>query len=255
MPQNIVLGAGKLYFDLEDANGNLTGERYLGDTPGFTVNVQADKLEDYDSDGPIAEKHLDIATRVNRSAQIVGKDISGDNLALFLIGDKSTVNQSSGSVTDEALTVKKGHYYQLGASASRPAGVRDISTVVVTGAGGTPTYVDATDYTVDLTLARLYIESGGAIADDTPLLVDYAKVATTWEEIASNNLGAKKGALRFIADNTQGENRDLYIPKCEMAPGGELAWKSRDTVQQMTFAVSIGKRGSYAQVYVNGRPA
>jgi len=255
MAQNIVVGAGKVFFDPEDAAGNLTGERYLGDTPGFAVQVESDKLESYDSDGPVAEKLLDVTIRVKRSAQIVCKDISADNLALFLVGDVATVSQSTGSVTDEALTVKKGRYYQLGVSASRPAGVRDINAVAVTGVGGTPTYVAGTDYTVDLALARLYIEPGGAIADGTPILVDYAKVATTWEEIVSHNLGAKRGALRFIADNTQGENRDLYIPKCEVSPSGEAAFKSRDSVQQLSFAVSFGRRGNHAQIYVNGRPA
>jgi hypothetical protein len=48
------------------------------------------------------------------------------------------------------------------------------STVVVKAAGGSPTYVENTDYTVDYVNGLIYAESGGAIAPSLALSVSYA---------------------------------------------------------------------------------
>lgn len=255
--QNIVLGAGHIYFDIEDANGNLTGERYIGDTPGFSLNVESENLQTYSSDGPIAELLSDVATQVSRTTNITCRNISTSNLAMFLIGDESEVSQNSDPVVDEAINgVQQGRWYQLGQTTSDPTGARDVSNVVVEDDSGTPTtFVLDTDYNLDLDLGRVYIIPGGGIADDTNLVIDYDKAAVTFDQISTNNLGAKVGALRFIAANTDGANRDLYVPKITMRPSGEFAMKSRSEVQQMTFEGGVGTRDTLPQVYVNGRPA
>lgn len=254
---NIVLGAGYLYFDKFDADGNRTGERYLGDTPGFEIDVQSTNLEVFDSDGPIAEKIRDIATQVNRTANIVCRNISSENLALFLIGEATTIDQGTSPVTDERITVQTGQWYQLGQSDTDPVGVRDVSSVSVTtdpdGAAGSATLGD--DYTVDAETGRLYIVPGGAISDDDEIGVDYTPGDVEFSQVATDNLGAKEGAIRFVAHNTEGANRDAYIPSVSVRPNGAMAWKSRDTVASMNLACGISTKDDLAQVYINGRPA
>lgn len=253
---DIVLGAGKIYFELENASGVLSGgERYLAETPGFAVSVTPETLEDWSSDGKIAEKLLDITTRVNRGGTLTCKDVLADNVALFVAGATSTVAQTDTPVVDEAHTGYLDRWTQLGASLSNPTGVRNVSSVVITGAGGTPTYVAGTDYELDAAQARYRPIPGGAITDALPLLVDYTPAAESRDRVTTDQLGPKVGALRFIADNTAGTNRDLYIPKVQLAPDGELAWKSRDTVMQMQFQLRVSTRAGYAQVYVDGRAA
>lgn len=255
--KNIVLGAGAVFFDEFDASGNLTGERYLAETPGFSLTVTSENLEDFSSDGPIAEKHLDVAIRVARDAALTLKDMSAANFAMFIIGDLSTKSTASGSETGTAINggngVKQGHWYQLGVSTTLPTGVRDITNVVIKD--GVPTTYDLTDdYEVDLDLGRIYIVPGGGIADDTVLLADFDRTAASWEQVTSNDLGAKTGALRFVANNTSGANKDLYLPSIVLRPDGEFAFKSRDTVQQMGFAIGINNPGDgRAAVYLNGR--
>jgi hypothetical protein len=251
---DIVLGAGKIYFEIEDANGALgTGERYLAETPGFSLSVTPETLEDWSSDGKIAEKLLDITTRVNRGGTLTIKDALIDNIALFVAGGVSTVNQSATPVVDEAVKGWKDKWTQLGASLSNPTGVRNVSSVVITGSGGTPTYSASTDYELDAVMGRFRPLTAGTIADGASLLADYTPAANSRSRIASDQLGPKVGALRFIAENTSGPNKDLYIPKVQMAPDGELAFKSRDTVMQMQFQLRISTRSGYAQVYVDGR--
>lgn len=253
---NIVLGAGRVYFELEDLSGVLAGgERYLAETPGFAISVTPETLEDWSSDGKIAEKLLDITTQVNRGGTLTLKDVIADNVALFLAGAASTVAQTDTPVVGEASTGYLDRWTQLGASPSNPTGVRNVSSVVITGTGGTPTYVAGTDYELDAAMARYRPIPGGAITDGLALLVDYTPAAESRDRVTTDQLGPKVGALRFIADNTAGVNRDLYIPKVQLAPDGELAWKSRDTVMQMSFQLRISTRPGQAQVYVDGRAA
>ena len=253
---NIVLGAGRIYFELENANGVLAGgERYIAETPGFSITVTPEVLEDWSSDGRIAEKLLDITTQVNRGGTLTVKDVEIQNIALFVAGAKSTVTQASTPVVDEARTAYLDRWIQLGASLSNPGGVRNVSSVVITGTGGTPTYSASTDYELDAVMARFRPIIGGTMTDALPVLVDYTPAAETRARITTDQLGPKTGALRFIADNTAGPNRDVYIPKVQLAPDGELAWKSRDTVLQMGFQLRISTRSGYGQVYVDGRAA
>jgi hypothetical protein len=250
---DIVLPAGLAYFDIEDASGDLTGERYLAESRQTALSVESQNLEVFGSDTPIAEKILDVATQVARSFALTLEDMAIDNLALFVIGDASTLSQSSGSETAEVHdAVTQGRYYQLGASTSNPTGAREVSSVVVKDDGST-TFTVTDDYTVDTVLGRVYVVPGGAITDGTNLRIDYDTAAKDREHIVSSSLGAKRGALRIIADNTEGSNRDIYIPKVQLRPNGATEFTSRDTVQQVQFEVSVSKRTGYEQLYVDGR--
>lgn len=248
---NYVLGAGKIYFALEDGSGNLLGERYVGNTPGFTLNVESENVELFDSDGPVAEKVEDVQTQITRALNVTVNDISDANLALFVNGELETVASSAGSVSNEAFDlVQAGLTYQLGQTPSNPTGVRAVTTVVITkDPGGTPVAaVLDTDYTIDLATGRFTW-----LTADIDVEVDYNTVVGTRERIVSSSLAAKTGALRYIADNTRGKNRDLYAPRIQLRPNGEFAWKSRDTWQEMQFTGEATKRGTLAAIYIDGR--
>lgn len=257
--QNIVLGAGYVHFAPYDTAGDPQGRRYLGDTPGFSITGSTERAEKFSSDGPIAERLADVTTRVERSASITLDNISEDNLALFLMGDAKEISQTAGSVTDERHTVDQGKWYQLGSGAGDFVGARDVSSVVVnTDPDGTPTAMtEGTDYEVNLDLGLLYIIPGGGIAASAAeeIGVDYDEAEATWDQVVTSNLGPVDGLLYFRADNAEGANRDVLVPKCTLTPSGDMAWKSRDTFMSMQFDVRISKRDDAEQVYVNGRPA
>jgi hypothetical protein len=252
----IVLGAGKLYVDPFDSNGLYTGEDYFGDTPGFSTNIAMQNVEVWGNDSAVAELLANIGTRVTRNANVVCQHASVANMARFFVAESSTASQSSGSVSDEAISsVKQGRWYQLGRNTSFPGGARSISAVTVTDDAGSPTTYDITDdYELDLTLGRIYIVPGGAIVDGTNLEVDYTKAAVAWDRISTGNVLSVRGALRYIADNTRGPNRDLYAPQVELRPNGDLQFKSRDQLQQITWQVSFEKPASGSALYIEGRP-
>ncbi|GEK71598.1 MULTISPECIES: phage tail tube protein [Halomonas] len=253
---NIVIPAGRVYFNPKktDGSGDYEGLRYFAQTTGFAITASSENLTVDDSDGAIAERIRDIPIRVTRSGRMTGRDISPDNVALFIVGGVSDVTQDGTPVADEAIAVQPGRFYQLGASAANPGGVRNVSAVDVQDETDTTTYVEGSDYVVHAEIGLLEILEGGTISEET-LHVDYTPASETRSRVASHNDAPREGELRFFADNTDGDASDVFIPAVRLTPDGELALKGRDNPVEMAFAISVQKRDGFEQVYVDGRAA
>lgn len=262
MSDNYILGAGKLYF-APFAPGTETpgGLRYIGNTPGFTLGGSVEKTEHYSSDSAAKERDKSVTTQVTRSATITTDEISPENLAIQFLGVSSVTTHTLTTVTDEVLSgVQQGRYYQLGVSATRPAGYRGLTehssgvNIVVTDDASTPESFDAgDDYTIDMATGMLYIVPGGAIDNGTNLEVDYKVAAGSYDTIISGN-DEVTGELKYIADNQSGKNRDVFLPKVTLSPNGEIDLKGT-AFQQMTWNVEILKKSGQEAVYINGRKA
>ncbi|MDN5863066.1 MAG: hypothetical protein L0H19_06430, partial [Salinisphaera sp.] len=132
-----------------------------------------------------------------------------------------------------------------------------VSSVVVTVAPST-VMVEGTDYEVDAELGRVYLIPAGGINDGDSLELDYTPAAVSIEQITSSNLEAISGRFRFVAANTEGDNRDVVIPLATIRPNGDQALKSgpdRTTIMELSFELGIETLGTLAQIYMNGRPA
>ncbi len=239
---------GKIYFD----DGN--GEQYLGNTPTAEMSIETTSLDHYSAESGIREKDDSALVEINRRLSITADDISTANWARFIIGSVSTHNQAATPVVDESIgAVKQGRYYQLGVTAGNPSGVRDVGSVTVKVGAVAKTLT--TDYTIDTTLARVYIVPGGGIADDAVVLVSYTPVAGTREQVISASSAAVEGALRFVADNPKGTNRDIYLPKVNLKPTGTARLKGEQAEwMQLGFDIEILKRdATTAAIYIDGR--
>lgn len=246
---------GRVFFDPLDINDARTGERYLGNCPAFTVSVETEKAEHYSSETGLKQKDQTIVLQVNRTAEITCDNMSGANVALFLSGEESTVSQGSASVTNEAISVIPGRYYQLGQTDQNPQGARSVSAVVVTNVAGTTTYALGTDYELDADLGRLHILAGGTIGTAT-IHVDYTKAVKTWSRITTGANSELKGVLRIVSDNASGANRDFVFPLVTLTPNGELPVIADGTeFAQVGFSVEILKPANAEAMYIDGRPA
>lgn len=130
--QRLIPG-GKLYFDPFDSSNAGTGERYLGLTPGFTISIASETIQSYSAESGLKELDDETLITITRTGKITCRQMSAENLGLFLGAAASTATQASGAVTNEYKTVLPDRYYQLGASTNNPSGVREVTGVTVVG--------------------------------------------------------------------------------------------------------------------------
>lgn len=244
------LGRGRVYFDVFTANTTTkTGERYLGNTPSFNLTAQSENLDHFDADEGIRTKDDSVTLQLNRTGNFVTDNIDPDNVALFFLGEADVAAQSSASDATTVVANPLGdRYYQLGATSGNPSGDRDVSGV--TASVGVLT----TDFTVDLTLGRVYIVPGGAIDGEATVTFTYDRAAKSRKQIITSNSATVDGAMRFIAANPKGTNLDYFMPKVKLSPNGEYELKG-ETWQQMSFSVEVNKLDDNTEsIYIDGRP-
>lgn len=256
--QNYTLGRGEVHF-ARFAAGTQTpgGERYLGNTPELSFAVESESLDHYNSDHGVKEKDASITLQVDRNGNISCDNISFDNLALMWFGTAAEVTTSASTAdTEQFANVELGLSYQIGISAAAPAGLRSLANLSVSAdPSGTPVPLVAdTDYTVDLARGRITLLEGASnVADGDTIEVTYDVKASTRTQVVSGNTPIE-GALRFIADNPEGENIDYYLPWVKLTPDGDYQLKG-DEWQQMGFSIEILKKSGLEAVYADGQPA
>lgn len=249
-----VLGRGRVFFDaFASGTQTLTGERYFGNTPSFSLTAEPNSLDHFDADGGIKVKDDTALLELIRNGQFVTDNIDPENVALFLLGTTSTLTQAAATGQTYAIANPQvDRYYQIGAAPALPAGVRGITNAVLTK-GSTELQV-GTDYDIDLTLARVYLRPDGAGGGPGAISVAYDLAAGSRSQIITAANATIDGALRFISNNPKGPQRDYYMPSVQLAPNGEYQLKG-DEWQQIGFTISIQKLNDATEsIYSDGRP-
>jgi len=247
----IVIGAGRCFF-AQEASSTTEGEdfRYLGDNPSLTVSATTEKVEVDSSDGPVAETLVSITKKVARTMKMTLRHVSADNLALFVMGTASTVTQTATGGTFSITTAVPGRYYKVGGNTV--FGLTISATGVRAGATASGTAVTGTKWEYDGNAGMLYFTTGSGVTG--PHTIVYTKTATSHSKVETNTTGALKGTLIFVSDNTEGSEDVWKISRCEIAPDGESALKSRDNPMELPFNVNILTRDSTTpQITINGQ--
>jgi hypothetical protein len=251
---NLTLGRGKLYFAPYLPGTELVnGERYFGNTPGFSLQVETQTLDHYSSDEGLRNKDKSLTLQVDYMATVVTDNVSAENLALFFLGERLTESTLAAPGQTDNLTVSPDMFYQLGMTTANLSGSRMVSNVVVTEvAGGVTVYTAGTDYVVEAELGRVHILPTGTIPADQAVTIGYDVAAFSAEKIVSGT-EQTEGQLHYVAANAAGANRDLLLPKVSIRPNGEFNLKG-DEWAQMSFNVEALKLAANANVILNGRP-
>ena len=250
---NYTLGRGKVYFARFTAGQTPGPFRYVGNSPEFSLAVETEMLDHFNADSGLRQKDASLALETTRTGTLVCDDIQVENVALFFLGSASVLTTASASALTEDLdAVEPGMFYQIGLTESNKVGLRGLANVSVESNPAATTYVAGTDYNINLDTGMLEIIEGGGIASGDDITVNYDVSATTQQQIISGD-NPVEGALRFVADNPRGENRDIFLPYCKITPNGDFALKGDDW-QQLSFSLEAMKPTVGEAVYVNGRP-
>lgn len=213
------IGKGKLMFKPDGENNY----RDLGNCPDFKIAIAAEKKEHFSSKAGIQEKDAEVVVKQTASGSLTLDDLIDFNLKSFIMSNAITnVAQGSGSITDQALTSALDRWQNLGK--------KKISTVVVTGSGGTPTYVLGTDYALDTESGLIMPLSEGSIAEAQSLLVDFAYAAITVKRLDAATATTLKGHVWFVGDPPVGRILDVK-GYASLSPNGDLSLIGEDWTQ------------------------
>lgn len=267
--QKYTLGRGEVYFNKFKPGTNIgEGERYLGNTPEYSLTNDVETLDHFNSDRGLREKDESVLLEISSSGSMNCDNISGENVALFFLGNLLTKSSTSVTAQKEVFTSwKRGLTLQLGTTDATPTGVRKVSNVKVGKAAKAATLnltgdisaipgvtiVDAAgNYEVDLELGRLYLEpTSTEINGDIKLVVQFDVAAQSREMVISSN-DVVQGSLRFVSHNAKGENKDYFFPKVTLSPDGDYNLKGDDW-QSMGFTFEALKLQGRERVYIDIR--
>lgn len=184
---------GTAYFNRLSTTGTyeglveLPGIAKLGITTSADIKDMVSKDKDYY--GQIISS---VAIAQPSQLALMMRNSTAKGVALAMMGSEEAYTAGSGTVTDESVTADLGAIVEL-AQRNITAG----SVVVTSDPAGT-TYTEGTDYEVNYSLGFLKVLTGGSIADDAALLVDYAHGAIDGWTVRGATRTQSKG--RFILD-------------------------------------------------------
>ena len=253
---NYTLGRGELHFGQFKPGTRIPrAERYLGNSPELSYSASVETLDHYNSDRGIKVKDASVTLQQDCAGAMSLDSIDKPNLAYFFLGDVITLTTAERTVTAEVHEgVEPGASFQLGTSATDPAGVRQVSTVTVANTS-TPANVPVAgvDYLVDPVRGRITIQEGSTklVAGDT-VTVGYKVDASTSDQVISKGQTIE-GALRYLANNPAGEAIDYFMPYVKLTPNGDFNIKGDDW-QVLAFNIEIVKKGSLEAIYADGMP-
>ncbi len=251
--QNLVLGRGRVYVDLYDVDGNLSGEVYIGNTPSLSMSSDEETLEHVSSDEGLREVDEEVTLSQTNTLSLTTDDIQPFNLAMFFRGEESSLASAAIAAVTENITVKRGRWYQLGSTEANPTGHRLVTmTTVKIGAVAVPNVTPGENYIVYAALGRVFIKADAAGIDDDDIVEFVYAVAASSRTVILTSADEKVAAVRFIAANAHGDNKDHYWPKVRIAPDGDYELKGDDW-QEIGLTGKVLTKVGYNRHYIDGR--
>ena len=267
----VFIGSGEINVDLLDADGNRTGERFVGDAAAFNLTISETRQTVFSGTGPTAQKLIDKVTQRDFGATATLNDMSAENLALLLGGSVTTASDDAVAVTNEAIpgdgfgAAKQGRWYPLGRSDAKPLGVLGVKETGVlvnyagtaAGAAAGTVAVKGTDWELDAEHGRLYVKS--ATLDGQYLAVDYTPKAATHELVSvPRSLKDIYAAVSYVelSDDGAGRGRHIYIPRCTVGASGDMAVaNNRQSQQQINLTFGVIQPPAGDALYIDGKAA
>lgn len=252
--QNYTLGRGKVYFSRFKPNTRVpAGFKHIGNTPEFSLTIEAENLDHFSSDEGIREKDDSVPLEVTRTGSLTTDSIRRENIAYFFFGTSETVAQSAVASAPESFTsVSPGTSLKVGITNNNLTGYFGITVTTVTSDPAGTTYVLGTDYTVTGDMGMINILEDGAILEGDDIIVTYAVEAKSRDRIVSGSEPVE-GAMMYEAKNPKGRQYSYFLPYVKVTPNGDYNLKG-DEWQTLPLSIEVLKPENGEAIYVDGTP-
>ena len=137
-----------------------TGFTKIGNVPELTIDIEVTKFEHKESESGSRLIDVVIIQEKKGTFNFVAESLSLENLSVGLWGESAVVASGTVSGGSEVITIPTA----TPAGAIFPLAHPRVTSVVVTGSGGTPSYAEGTDYDVDAVNGAITVK--GAIVTD-----------------------------------------------------------------------------------------
>lgn len=167
--------------------------------------------------------------------------ITATSLRALINADQALYGVSAGgSTTTVALTAlvagTAGNSIALAKSGTNPT----LSGATLTG-GAAGTSIDLANFDINLESGRVQIIPDAPGIDEGDLITfTYDVLAQSKVRVVSGGT-AIYGALRYVADNATGDNKDHYLPYCKLSPTGNFPVKG-ETWTVVSFTAEALKK-------------
>lgn len=219
-----LLCAGDVYIDRFDDAGASTGLVYLFDAKQFAIEEPSEaKVRTSRGRADYGQAKDIVYVKGASTIAMTGDEVSARVLGLALLGNVAALTQSSGTVTDEPVTLKKDVYVQL------PHLNIDESGVVLTDSAGVVTYVEDTDYKMIRRLGWIMALTTAAATAGNKL--SYAYSAATGDEIAGGSKPIVRCRLVLDGVNLATQKSVIVdVDEARIAPSSEVDFASDEYV-------------------------
>jgi hypothetical protein len=231
--ENLLLGAGNVYFDRFDSNNASTGLRHLGLVDSFGITHSVETVEKKNAMDGAKATYAEVVTGSAAELAAVLTEFTPENLALAMMGVDGVFTQTANAaVADQAVgpaaaSVKLDVWYDMGCLNPTVSAVKQGATTLNPAAYELKAEAGMirllSSYTgVDKGVVSTAITWSGSVpaiaaADKKQLVYGLAS-------------GTIKGRLRYIAatNQTQGPRMMVDVWICGLTPDGELGFISDD---------------------------
>jgi hypothetical protein len=232
--ENLLLGAGQLFFQRFDADGvALGGMLPLGNVETLELTTTDDKLVKKSSMSRARPVYKSVTRSRDIILRAVADEFNADNLALMLMGSVSYETAAATPVTDSVLyadvpaatlgAALGGSYFHVGGL--------NIGTVTMkVGA----TALDTDDFeVVNAQMGLIYIKptaptTTNGTDDLTVTFTPQAITGTASPMVVGGTETEIQGSVLYISDNTSGENFILRVWNVSVSPDGALGLISEE---------------------------
>lgn len=239
MPQDYVLGQGKVYLDTINPTTKLPADkaRWIGNVPngGLTFSFETTEYEHKESFTGQRLTDLKIELGKMLKGTLTIEDLKKENLAAFLYGTGTTV--AGATITDELHTAYPGFSFKLA----------HMNLTGFTSLSPSPTgtaYVAGTDYTVDLKTGRVNILAGGAITGSTGVAVKATYVAGSYDRTTAFNVSNNEFWVTFDGLNNADGDKPIVaeVFKARFNPPTNFSLLSEEII-----SLEMGFQGLYQE--------